>query len=140
MTDDPFAAFEEIGIPYETVLGHFISMYSLAERALKAVLVRETRVSGVVARAIFSGTRTDQASQFIRRCYEARNKAVPAGLAEALEHLTVITALRNDLLHYGVEAMAASAPGNRIGWRNRPRHGSASLRLRREEAYVDTFK
>jgi hypothetical protein len=61
-------------------LGHLVSMFSHAEAMLKVVLAHTAGLDENAAKALISGTRTDQASSYLRRCYEARGDGIPTEL------------------------------------------------------------
>lgn len=97
---------------YYSELGRFISIYSIAEAALRGVLQRTAGIDEPTSLAIFSGTRTDQASSFIRRCYEAKGEKIPQELADLLQQMAIITNLRNDLVHHGIDFTTAPPTAN----------------------------
>ena len=88
---------------YYGSLGYFISMFSLVEAMLKETVRQQANVTPAIAKALFSGVRTDQGSSFLRRCFEARGEAVPVPLDALLRQLAVLSNLRNDLVHFGVD-------------------------------------
>jgi hypothetical protein len=89
---------------YYEQLGQFVSFFTFAEEAIRVLLVKLSGVRGSKAVALFSGVRVDQGIDFIRRCYRAESKPVPASLTKVFEHLKTLTNYRNDLLHYGIES------------------------------------
>jgi hypothetical protein len=78
----------------------FIALYAQAESLLKITLREVVGVDKPTALAIFSGTKTDQACTFIRRCYTARKNAMSPLLDAAISKLLEINTSRNDVIHY----------------------------------------
>ena len=91
---------------YLIALGLFTDKFALCETMLIIVLAKLTGLSDETSRAILSGVRSDTARTFIRRILEARGEEVPPYLARAFEQLGVISTIRNDLMHYGAQAVA----------------------------------
>lgn len=89
--------------PYMLALGQFVSAFSQAEAHLAAFLWKAAGIDPPVAQAVFSGIRTDAAMQSVRRIADA--EAWPTSKTTEVEyvfaHLSAITKLRNDILHYG---------------------------------------
>jgi hypothetical protein len=85
-------------------VGRFVLAFALVEENLQAALRKTAEVTPEVARAIFSGTRVDTASSYIKRIAEAQQW--PKDRLEDIDYifkqLGEITRVRNDLLHYGV--------------------------------------
>jgi hypothetical protein len=88
---------------YLRAVGFFVTMFSLVENKVQEVLWHFTKIDPIIARCIFSGTRTEGAIGYIKRIAEATKW--PAGQKHLLDHLASqlgeITQLRNDLLHFG---------------------------------------
>jgi hypothetical protein len=57
---------------YYRALGRFIEEYAEAELAMSSLLWSMARVRPEIARAIFSGTRSDAASKYINRLFDVR--------------------------------------------------------------------
>jgi len=106
MTDDdtPVALTPEaLREHYHRSLGSFVRVFSLTEGMLRSLLAKVVGVDEPTAMAIFSGTRSDQASSFIRRCYEARGTKIPPDLDKLLSQMALIAAFRNDVIHQDVD-------------------------------------
>lgn len=88
---------------YYTQLGRMISTFSLAERSLKGLLAQSVGIDDAGARAIFSGTRADQASSFLKRSYRSKGAEIPKPLLSALDRFAVLNRARNDLVHSPIE-------------------------------------
>ena len=89
---------------YWQALGKFIEKYASTEAVIFNTLASCCGISIKTAQSIFSGTRTIQAMEFLRRINEANN--ITDEKQRELEEyvfpqLANITALRNHLLHYG---------------------------------------
>jgi len=88
---------------YYLSLGRFTQTWAQVE-AILAVLLR--LVSGVdqkVAPAIFSGTRADQAKNFVKRILAARGEELDPVLKRAFDQFGTINSTRNDIVHYGAQ-------------------------------------
>ncbi|MBN9545003.1 MAG: hypothetical protein J0I19_05980 [Alphaproteobacteria bacterium] len=89
---------------YYIALGDFINTFSDVESQLVLALADFAKVDKKTAKALFSGVRVDQASDFIRRL-GAVKKIKPKIFEELTKNLLpqikVITDLRNDVIHYG---------------------------------------
>jgi hypothetical protein len=84
-------------------LGHFLSVFSDMEARMQETLRRFSGVTKPVAAAVFSGTRSQQAAEFIRRIAEASNWSETRqkkwlAISTKLQELTF---LRNQIVHYG---------------------------------------
>lgn len=88
---------------YWEALGNFVSMFSLVEENMQIALWRCARVKSPIAPAIFSGTRVDAASSYIKRIAEAENwpNRKRKELDDVFKQLGELTRVRNDILHYG---------------------------------------
>jgi hypothetical protein len=95
---------EEISAYHET-LGRFIQAFASTEGTINGALREFSKVSGPVARAIFSGTRTDAAKQYITRILDAENykQGIKDELKSAFDQLGLINSARNDIIHYGTK-------------------------------------
>jgi hypothetical protein len=88
---------------YWLALGRLIERFASVEVSIQLVLWTLSEVRANVATAIFSGTRTEQASSFIRRIFESRGEPTPELLARAFDRLTIVNTIRNDIVHYGIQ-------------------------------------
>lgn len=88
---------------YHRAFGHFLSMYSDIEARMQEVLRHFAGVTEPIAKAIFSGTRTDGARKFIRRIADATNwpEERKKEWDKIFAQLGEIQFLRNQLVHYG---------------------------------------
>lgn len=73
------------------------------EERVQVLLWIVTGTDPKIAKAIFSGTRTDTASGYIRRTFAAQQQPMPEVLDRALSHLKVLMGVRNTILHYGAK-------------------------------------
>lgn len=103
MTDE--APRVRVGMPehYLTDLGRFVMVFGLAEAMVKRLLFRTAGVDERTALAIFSGVRANEATSQIRRCYDAREEAIPFRLDALLSQFIALNNLRNDVLHHGID-------------------------------------
>jgi len=95
---------------YYDALGCFIHHFAQTESLLLAGLRQQAGVDEDTARAIFSGTRVDNAKSFINRLREIRKLPDSPTLKRAFAQLTIITTMRNDIVHYGAEFKAGFEP------------------------------
>src|SRR5438270_349998 len=82
-------------------LGIFIMEFATTESILLMGLSDAAGVSHDTARAIFSGVKNDAARSMINRLREIKGLPEDPILKRAFDHLGLITAIRNDLVHYG---------------------------------------
>lgn len=87
---------------YWLALGEFVHTFALVESVVQSTLWAVSDTPSPIAKAIFSGTKTEVAASFIRRIFEAQAAQMPDILRRPLEQLQLINALRNDLLHFGI--------------------------------------
>jgi hypothetical protein len=89
---------------YET-LGRFIQGFANTEGTINGALREFSKVTGPVARAIFSGTRAETAKQFITRILDAENysQGIKDELKNVFDQLGLINSARNDIVHYGTQ-------------------------------------
>src|SRR6266851_4317692 len=92
---------------YISELGSFISAYSLVEWALNMVLWTYAKIDKSMATAIFSSSRVDFCCQTLKRIIDSQSLSGPdvTELLLIIEHLGIITRVRNDILHYGVHSV-----------------------------------
>lgn len=89
---------------YWLALGRFIHEFASVETSVQTLLWIVTDTSPQVAKAIFSGTRSDTACSYIRRTLQAQGqRELPPLLERAFSHLKTITTVRNDIVHYGAQ-------------------------------------
>jgi hypothetical protein len=88
---------------YWQALGQFVSAFSTVEVAMQIALRRLAHVRDPIGAALFSGTRTEAAAQYIRRIAEAEkwNERRKGEIESVFGQLRLINEVRNDLLHYG---------------------------------------
>lgn len=89
------------GPGYFEALGRFIEEYAEVEQALSGLLWSVAKVSMPVARAIFSGTRSEAAGQYINRILEVTKgkKILKRDLPLMLVQLKLIREARNLIIH-----------------------------------------
>jgi hypothetical protein len=89
--------------PYYAALGEFIAKFAMTEQLMQLLLREVANVEDSVAKSIFSGTRVEAATQYIRRITEAQNvsEEKTKGLFRAFDQLSIIRIVRNDLIHIG---------------------------------------
>jgi hypothetical protein len=106
MRDDPLDAQVETERTraYRLALGEFVDVFSKVETAMHVALRWYAKVSPGVARAVFSGVRLDQASDFLNRL--ARTGEITPDKWEKLSPIVaqarIINKMRNRILHEGV--------------------------------------
>lgn len=88
---------------YYLGLGRFIDKFAKIEICVQMLLWHLSEVHPRTAQAIFSGTKTDTAVSFIRRIFESRHEELPEILSNAFAQLSIISTVRNDLVHYGAQ-------------------------------------
>jgi hypothetical protein len=93
---------------YRLALGEFVEVFATAEIFIHFVLRWYTKTPAVIARAVFSGTRTDVTRGFLTRMADANiiNAQDWDDLKPIIDQLGVINNKRNDLLHYGAMGVA----------------------------------
>jgi len=93
---------------YWLALGEFAHIFSRVEMFMHFVLRWHTKTSVDIARAVFSGVRIDAASQFLGRLATNGNITPEewAELKPVLDQLGLIGKRRNNIFHYGAEAIA----------------------------------
>ncbi len=91
---------------YATSLGFFVMKFAETERSINYALVTLSGADWAMSRVLFSGVKVDQGKTMINRLFEVRgisdNSPQRLRLKEAFAQLTLITNVRNDLLHYGL--------------------------------------
>ena len=90
---------------YHLALGRFMDQYATNEAITQSLLWREAGIEAPAAQAIFSGTRTQQALQFIRRLYAATGRTLDKNLERGMSHLAALTDVRNSIMHWGMRPM-----------------------------------
>jgi hypothetical protein len=95
---------DDVSAYYET-LGRFIQAFANTEGTISAALREFSKVTGPVARSIFSGTRADAAKQLITRILDAENysQGIKNELKNVFDQLGLINSARNDIIHYGTQ-------------------------------------
>jgi|SRR5580692_5233966 hypothetical protein len=89
---------------YYRALGKFIAEFAEIEGLMLSALWYFTKVSTPVGKAVFSGVRAEDASGKIKRIADAEDwpQSRKDEWKIISDHLTILRALRNDLVHYGV--------------------------------------
>lgn len=82
-------------------LGRFVHVFSESEYRVRQALTRTVNIPAESGKAIFSGTRTNEAVSHIRRLHESHGVRINPELEEALSHLLAISKIRNEILHSG---------------------------------------
>lgn len=90
---------------YNLALGRFVSSFAQVEAAMFYSRAWYAKTQRPIACAIFSGTRVDQATSFMRRLAEVGliGAAEWKLLEPVLKQLRLVTEIRNAILHYGAE-------------------------------------
>lgn len=93
---------------YRLALGSFIDAFAKAEIAMHYVLRYYTKTEDIIARAVFSGVRTDVAADHLRRLAAAKliDPDEWKELEPILAQLKLIGGRRNIILHYGASDIA----------------------------------
>jgi hypothetical protein len=88
---------------YWEALGQFIDTFAECEAVMAFALESYSDVSPQVAKALFSGVRTDAAANYILRILEVRKDLAPdrETLQAAFTQMGHINRLRNDIVHHG---------------------------------------
>jgi len=95
LTEEPYQK-------YWATLGQFIHTFSIAEHKLLLVLRKEARIKDKIAGIVFSGTRGEQASKWIRAIREIyRPRRLQTYFKRALDQFGVISTVRNNVIHWG---------------------------------------
>lgn len=83
-------------------LGTFIDRFSQVELVLQRLLIRYAGVTETVGRALFHSDRVAEMKDAINRILDARGKdAAKKALEPFFAHLSVITGVRNNIVHWG---------------------------------------
>src|SRR5205823_6392002 len=90
---------------YHECLGRFIRAFAATEGTMNGALREFSKVTGPVARAIFSGTRAEAAKQYITRIMDAEHyrQEIKDELKNVFNQLGLINSARNEILHYGTQ-------------------------------------
>jgi hypothetical protein len=93
---------------YRLALGEFVEQFARVEMFMHFVLRWHTKTKTAVARAVFSGVRTAEISNRLRRLFEVGfiETAEWVQLEPVLKQLGEINDARNKILHYGAESVA----------------------------------
>ncbi|MFI4973869.1 MAG: hypothetical protein ACHP84_04940 [Caulobacterales bacterium] len=98
---DRESALDEV---YMACLGWFVHAFASTESMLFRLLAEKTRLSHATAAAVFSGTRMKPAMDAINRLLEAEGRTMEKeALSRPFSHLSDISSIRDDILHYGTE-------------------------------------
>lgn len=81
----------------------------MVEESMQAALWRCVGIKAPVAPAIFSGSRAEAASQYIKRIVEAQRwpELKRREIEDVFKQLSELTQTRNDILHYGASKIGA---------------------------------
>src|SRR5580700_1194613 len=92
-------------------IGRFISYYSLIEQMLVVVLHHYAETKGRVALALFSNWRPDQTISALHKVIQVRKLRGPKikELKSILQQISIITKVRNDLVHLGTHGEKAKS-------------------------------
>lgn len=93
---------------YRLALGTFVEAFAQVEAAIFYALSWHAKTRHSIAKAIFSGTRVEQAASFMRRLADANliETAEWRELEPVLTQLHHINDIRNAILHYGAQGVA----------------------------------
>lgn len=88
---------------YFIAFGKFIEQFSMAELALFLLLSRYAKVSTPIARAVFSGARTEASVKFIKRIWQVDRTPMKIRneLTKVFTQLSFINDVRNLIVHNG---------------------------------------
>ena len=91
-------------------LGRFIHYYSMVEQLLIVVLHQYANTAAPVALALFANWRPDQTITTLHRVIQARKLRGPkiVELKSSLQQISIITRVRNDLVHLGAHGTEAT--------------------------------
>jgi len=89
---------------YFTELGRFVTVFAGVEGMVFVHLAELVGLSLKEATAVTSGAKVDACMSFIKRVHEARSVDVPKQIDAAMQQLSLINKLRNDILHQGTQS------------------------------------
>lgn len=105
MAQNIFGNVVAIEEPYEgywAALGKFLHQFSDVERAMQRTLWRMAGVEPQIGRAVFSGVKVDGGASLLNRICDAMDRQdVKGRLEPTLAQLSVINAVRNNIVHWG---------------------------------------
>jgi hypothetical protein len=98
---------ERVRAFYEA-LGRFVAMYARAESSMHSALCYYAKPPDGISKALFSGVRVRQATDFIRRIMEVTgaDKSAINEFTEYSAQLSAITTARDAILHHGAQSVA----------------------------------
>jgi hypothetical protein len=93
---------------YYIALGRFVDTYAHTELLTHLVLRWQTKTSSDIARAVFSGVRTNEALNYFRRLADVGIIQADewTALMPIVDQLRLVTSRRNDILHHGATDVA----------------------------------
>jgi len=93
---------------YHAALGRFVAMFAIAETAIQLTLWHYAKTPAPVARSVFSGVRTNEGINFVKRIVEATGVEAEAKieLEYVTQQLGIINGARNSILHHGALSVA----------------------------------
>ena len=105
-----FEEFIRVREDYWPALGKFLDVFATVESCMQMVLWHYAKTPTHIARAIFSGVRIKEAISFVNRILEVSTVTpeAKADLAYVFAQLTVITNVRNQIIHHGALPLAGS--------------------------------
>jgi hypothetical protein len=90
-------------------LGEFVHTFARVEMTLAFVLWKTAGLNVTIAQTLLSGVRVDEAISLMRRVLEAKRLAKDSDLYKEIDNvltqLKIITGVRNQLLHHGIEVL-----------------------------------
>ena len=98
----PAKGYEETR-EYFLQLGRFIHQFSGVEANLQETLAAFAGVTPETARALFSGIRTSDAIDRIRKIHKSNELPMHAALDASVKQLGIIAITRNMIVHHGTE-------------------------------------
>jgi hypothetical protein len=112
LTDEEFKELSDLlDEPYRQYwarLGKFIHDFSTIEGLLQSLVHHYAGISDEVGKALFPGLRVDTAKDSIKRLLEMKGDSETlARLAPTFAQISVISGVRNDIVHYGARNTSA---------------------------------
>ena len=104
LSTTPTETAAQVRRDYYLALGRFVSQFAHTEGLMQLTLRHFAGLGDDIGSALLSGVRADQARDLINRVLDARRRpATKMELKRHFDHFGLITKIRNDILHYGVE-------------------------------------
>lgn len=101
-TPEETPEFLEVRAKWRSILGEFIEEFAQTEHHLRRLLMRHAGVTEAIGRALFQSGRIAEMKDSINRILDATgNDKAKAGLDPFFAQLSVISSVRNNIMHWG---------------------------------------